>query len=382
MSHIFISYSRSDLAFAGRIVQALADNNLDTWIDWKSIPKGEDWEQEIYRGIEEADAFLFLISPDSVASEPCNKEIAHAVKNGKRILPIFIADVGDREIYSVTEKFLHKEQKEEIGRRNFIKCRDGRDDFNKAIEETRETIHTDYEWLKFHTELQVKALKWDQKKDASRLLRGKELREAEQQLADIDSQVDPQPTKLHREYILSSRRNEERQRRRITISLSLGLLLMAVLSVFAWKQRNEAISQRTIAQKNEAKAIRQAEIALSRQYATLAWYFMDDRYDLSALFSVEAIQITHTEEAQTALHRGVLDHTNIRYLPGPINDVTSMSFSRDGELFAAANCKANPDANTQPCQESNIWLWEIPSRQPVGTPFPVAGKSKPLINFR
>ena len=227
MSHIFISYSRSDLAFASRIVQALADNNLDTWIDWKSIPKGEDWEQEIYRGIEEADAFLFLISPDSVASEPCNKEIAHAVKNGKRILPIFIADVGDREIYSVTEKFLHKEQKEEIGRRNFIKCRDGRDDFNKAIEETRETIHTDYEWLKFHTELQVKALKWDQKKDASRLLRGKELREAEQQLADINSQVDPQPTKLHREYILSSQRNEERQRRRITISLSLGLLLMA-----------------------------------------------------------------------------------------------------------------------------------------------------------
>ena len=55
MSHIFISYSRRDLDFAGKIVQALADNNLDTWIDWKSIPKGEDWEQEIYRGIEEAE---------------------------------------------------------------------------------------------------------------------------------------------------------------------------------------------------------------------------------------------------------------------------------------------------------------------------------------
>ena len=60
MSHIFISYSRNDIDFAGQIVQTLAENNLDTWIDWKSIPKGEDWEQEIYRGIEEADAFLFL----------------------------------------------------------------------------------------------------------------------------------------------------------------------------------------------------------------------------------------------------------------------------------------------------------------------------------
>lgn len=74
MSDIFISYSRRDLGFAQKIVDALAASKLDTWIDWKSIPKGEDWQQEIYRGIEEADAFLFLISPDSVVSEPCNRD--------------------------------------------------------------------------------------------------------------------------------------------------------------------------------------------------------------------------------------------------------------------------------------------------------------------
>jgi len=147
MSHIFISYSRRDLDFAQKIVDALGDNNLDTWIDWKSIPKGEDWEQEIYLGIEEADAFLFLISPDSVASEMCNKEIANAVKNGKRILPIVLRDTDPKIIHF------------EISKRNWIFCRDRQDDFNKAIEEIRKTIHTDYEWLKYHTELQVKALK-------------------------------------------------------------------------------------------------------------------------------------------------------------------------------------------------------------------------------
>ena len=52
MSHIFISYSLRDLDFAQKIVDALAANKLDAWIDWKSIPKGEDWEQEIYRGTE------------------------------------------------------------------------------------------------------------------------------------------------------------------------------------------------------------------------------------------------------------------------------------------------------------------------------------------
>jgi hypothetical protein len=175
MSHIFISYSRKDLAFAQKIVDALAANNMDTWIDWKSIPKGEDWEQEIYRGIEEADAFLFLISLDSVTSELCNKEIAHAIKNGKRILPIVLRDTDPKIIHP------------EINKRNWIFCRDGQDDFNKAIEETQTTIHTDYELLKYHTRLQVKALEWERTKDASRLLRGKELREAEQQLAEISS---------------------------------------------------------------------------------------------------------------------------------------------------------------------------------------------------
>lgn len=103
----------------------------------------------------------------------CNKEITHAVKNGKRILPI------------VDPKNIHPE----ISKRNWIFCREGQDDFNKAIEETRKTIHTDYEWLKYHTELQVKALKWEQKKDNSRLLRGKELQEVEQQLTNVGYQT-------------------------------------------------------------------------------------------------------------------------------------------------------------------------------------------------
>ena len=226
MSHIFISYSRKDIDFAQKIVDALATNNLDTWIDWKSIPKGEDWEQEIYRGIEEAEAFLFLISPDSVLSQMCNKEIDHAVKNGKRILPIVIRDTDAKTIHP------------EISKRNWIFCRDGQDEFNKAIEETRTTVHTDYDWLKYHTELQVKALKWKQQEDnTSRLLRGKELQESELQLANAGTAKEPQPTDLQRQYVFTSRRMEDRQRRQITVSLGLGLLVVTLLAIFAWESK-------------------------------------------------------------------------------------------------------------------------------------------------
>ena len=231
MSHIFISYSRSDLKLAQKIVDALSACKLDTWIDWKSIPKGEDWEQEIYRGIEEADAFLFLISPDSVKSEMCNREIAHAVKNGKRILPVFIADAENKRIYDVTDQFLYNEQKEEIHRRNFIICRQGSDEFNTAIGEIQTTIHTDYEWVKYHTKLLVKALDWERHKDDSRLLRGKELRESYRLLALAGKDTYPVPTDLQRQYLSASQKHENRLVSRTRLFGSVFLVTLILVGI-------------------------------------------------------------------------------------------------------------------------------------------------------
>jgi WD40 repeat protein len=252
MSHIFISYSRKDIDFAQKIVTILAENNLDTWIDWKSIPKGEKWLDEIYFGIEGADAFLFLISPDSVKSEYCNKEIDHAVKNGKRILPIVIRDTDRKDIHP------------EINKRNWVFCREGEDDFNKVIEETHNTIHTDYEWLKYHTRLQVKALEWERNQDASRLLRGKELKEEEQRFAIITSQKDPQPTDLQRIFIQESREHTRTTRRRNSMVLILVILTISFLSAssyFLWEysnneslRANQEATQRSVAELAESEA--------------------------------------------------------------------------------------------------------------------------------
>jgi hypothetical protein len=218
MSNFFISYSRRDLGIAEKIITVLRKNALEPWLDWKSIPKGEDWEEEIYRGIEGADIFLFLVSPDSIASEWCKKEIDHAVKNNKRILPIVVRDSDPKSIHP------------EISKRNWIFCRDGQDDFGKAIEEVRATIGTDYDWLKFHTQLQLQALLWERNKDSSRLLRGKELVEAEQQLAKTETFRDPQPTNLQRIYILESQRYNAKIRQR-TIIVPLALNLVVILSM-------------------------------------------------------------------------------------------------------------------------------------------------------
>ena len=65
MAKIFVSYSRKDIEFARKLTGELEKNDLDFWVDWEGIPPTVDWWKEIEKGIEEADAFLFLISPDS-----------------------------------------------------------------------------------------------------------------------------------------------------------------------------------------------------------------------------------------------------------------------------------------------------------------------------
>ena len=94
MSKVFISYSRRDKVLAKRLTGELQKSEIDFWIDWEDIPPTVDWWKEIEKGIEESDAFLFLISPDSIKSKVCGQELEHAVQNGKRLLPVVLRDVN------------------------------------------------------------------------------------------------------------------------------------------------------------------------------------------------------------------------------------------------------------------------------------------------
>src|SRR5215468_2642558 len=99
MADVFISYSRKDKPFVEKLHTALVQQGRDAWVDWEDIPLSAAWLQEIYSAIEAADTFLFVISPDSVASEVCREEVEHAVQFNKRLIPVVRREVDANLIH-------------------------------------------------------------------------------------------------------------------------------------------------------------------------------------------------------------------------------------------------------------------------------------------
>ena len=84
---LFASYSSID---RDRIAAVLADLRAlghDVWLD-EQLSGGQLWWDEILGHIRTCDAFLFLISPASVASEACLAELGYAQDLGRPVIPI------------------------------------------------------------------------------------------------------------------------------------------------------------------------------------------------------------------------------------------------------------------------------------------------------
>jgi TIR domain len=85
----FISYGRPDSkTFVARLQDRFNSVGLRVWLDLNDIPLGVDYQNQIDDGIAKADNFLFVISPHSVNSDYCKKEIELALHLNKRIIPL------------------------------------------------------------------------------------------------------------------------------------------------------------------------------------------------------------------------------------------------------------------------------------------------------
>lgn len=89
---LFISYAHVDKYLVEKeIVSVLIDAGHDVWIDDR-LQIGGQWAEQLFNEIESADAFIFAMTPESVASEWCQKEVNHALKLKKPIFPILLQE--------------------------------------------------------------------------------------------------------------------------------------------------------------------------------------------------------------------------------------------------------------------------------------------------
>jgi WD40 repeat protein len=325
VTDVFISYSREDKDFVRELHEALEERGKDAWVDWADIPLTAEWLAEVYSGIESADTFVFVISPNSVESKYCNLELAHAAENNKRLIPVVRRDVEAETVPAP------------LAAHNWIFFRQD-DDFDEAFRQLLDAIETDLGWVRAHTRLLTRAIEWENSgQDTSFLLRGSDLRAAEALLTRA-TEKEPKPTALQTQYALASRADATRHQRITLAAVTLGLIVAVILGVFALLARNDAIGQR-----NEAE--RQSSIALGRQLTAQAQLTADQEpqpLQRSVLLAIEArrqspLPSLETDkilrDAFTLLPRSVarLSHDDT------LTNITNVAFSPNGEYVATVS---------------------------------------------
>ncbi|MGD1805386.1 toll/interleukin-1 receptor domain-containing protein [Dapis sp. BLCC M126] len=223
----FISYGRADSkSFATKLYEKLTENGLKIWFDQNDIPLEVDFQNQIDDRIAKADNFLFIITPHSVNYHYCLKEINHAIKYNKRIIPLLHVEQITYEIWQQRNPQCTLEQWEiyrqqgkhscfpnmhpEIGRINWIYFRENIDDFDKSLTDLIELFNRHQDYVKQHTNILVKALDWKKNQKQTRyLLISQERQAAAQWLKTKFAEEQPPciPTDLHCEFICESEKN-------------------------------------------------------------------------------------------------------------------------------------------------------------------------------
>ena len=329
MSDVFISYSRRDIDFVRHLFDQLKARDRDAWADWQDIPPTADWLAEIYSGIESANTFLFIISPDSVASEICTLEIEHAVKHNKRLIPVVWKEVEDRQVHSA------------MTAHNGVFLRED-DDFEVNFELLIQALDTDLEHVREHTRLLTRAIEWNQDQRSKGLaLSRKELTMAEGWLTQGVSK-EPRPAELHSEYIAFSRAAVSRIQRLIYSGIAAVFVLVLGLAVFSFLQRQQAVKQKLVAEQQRLRAEEIARISTSRALAAFALAEMETDPELSLLLATNSVRImSEANEIVLPLSNGVLRQSIIKSkvrlaLTGHDNVVRSVAYSPDGQRIVTA----------------------------------------------
>lgn len=94
---VFISHSHSDSPLAARVSKALQKAGLQVWDPKVHLLPGDNWPAQVGRALEESEAMVVLLTPNSISSPHVKAEMTYALGSKSyrnRLIPVA---VGGRE---------------------------------------------------------------------------------------------------------------------------------------------------------------------------------------------------------------------------------------------------------------------------------------------
>ena len=265
-----------------------------------------------------------------MASEICTLEIEHAVKHNKRLVPVVWKDAEDNQVHSA------------MTAHNWVFLR-AEDDFEANFELLIQALDTDLEHVREHTRLLTRAIEWDQDQRSKGLaLSRQELTMAEGWLTQGVSK-EPRPAELHSEYIAFSRAAVNRLQRLMISGVVVAFVLVLGLAFFSFLQRQQAVTQKLVAEQQRLRAEETARISTSRALAAFALAQMETDPERSLLLVTESVRImsevnqTVLPLSNTVLHQSIIKSKIRLTLTGHDGAVNSAVYSADGQRIVTTS---------------------------------------------
>ena len=118
-NEVFISYSRKDFTIVDVVKKEIDSSvGIDCWMDLNGIESGEYFKKVIISAINRHETLLFMLTPNSMASDFALKELNFAIKKKKRVILVdlahtqlnddFLFDYSDKDNIDWNDPLQHK----------------------------------------------------------------------------------------------------------------------------------------------------------------------------------------------------------------------------------------------------------------------------------
>ena len=92
MGHIFISYSKKDIVYAEKLINALRREGFNPWVDMEGLGACTHLLKRLQKQIITCDAYILVMSRNAYNSKWVPDELVTAKSKGKPIFPLLLDD--------------------------------------------------------------------------------------------------------------------------------------------------------------------------------------------------------------------------------------------------------------------------------------------------